>query len=498
MFQSLSIFEMSKQKYSPAEQAEFIRTISQHDLVDYSIVMDPSWIPSWHHEVMAEALMKVEKREIKRLIITLPPRHGKSRLSSELFPSWVIGRNPRTEIITASYSFELAADFGRKVRNFVADPNFQFIFGVQMAEDSAAKNRWHTKEGGGYVAAGVGGSITGRGANILIIDDVFKDRAEAESQLIREKVWNWYTSTAYTRLSPDGAIVICNTRWHDDDLVGRLLREEPEKWVHIDLPALATEDEPHRKAGEPLWPDRFTLDDLMNIKDSIGSYDWSALYQQNPIDEESAVFKRSMFRYWHTAPNLSDLWIVTGIDPAISKKETADYSAVVTLGIQGSMRGDQIIGKIYVLDYVNKRMNPSELIEEIFVQKQKWNPDVFAVETVAYQAALTHFLRDAMIRRGVMLRIEEVKSTIQKEKRINGLIPYYQSAMVEHAPWMNDLEEQLLRFPVGTHDDLVDAMSHSIPFWIPKQKASVAPQKNKINYRQLLKKEENMQYQTAV
>lgn len=438
----------------------------------------------------------VEMGEIKRLMIFLPPRHGKSELASKLFPAWYIGRNPSSKIMVASYSSTLASHFGYEVRNLVKEEKYRQVFQTALKEDSQARDMWRTTEGGIYLSDGVGGSFTGHGADILLIDDPVKNREEANSETVQNKNFNWYTSTARTRLSEHGAIVIINTRWSDRDLVGMILAENPEKWTVLSYPAIATGDEKYRKEGEALWPQKFSLENLLETKQELKA-DWSALYQQNPIDEESAQFKRSMFRYYDkdSLPDLNNMWIVTGVDPAISKKETADYSAVVTLGVTRSMTDRNILGRIYVLDYVNRRMNPSELIDVIFDQKMKWGTDVFAIETVAYQAALVHFLKDAMKRKQVMLRIEEVKSTIQKEKRINGLIPYYQNNIVEHATWMNDLEEQLLRFPVGAHEDIIDAFSHCLPFLIPP-----AVMKDHVNrgrsVKQIMKQERNLQYQS--
>lgn len=438
----------------------------------------------------------VERGDIKRLMIFMPPRHGKSELASKLFPAWYIGRNPASKIMVASYSSTLASHFGYEVRNLVREEKYKQIFNTQLKEDSQAKAMWRTTAGGIYLSDGVGGSFTGHGSDILLIDDPVKNREEANSKTVQEKNYSWYTSTARTRLSERGAIVLITTRWSDADLAGMILKENPDKWTILSYPAIATEDEKFRKEGEALWPQKFSLENLLETKQELKA-DWSALYQQNPIDEESAQFKRSMFRYYDkdSLPDLDNMWIVTGVDPAISKKETADYSAVITLGITRSMSDRNIIGRIYVLDYVNRRMNPSELIDEIFLQKVKWNSDVFAIETVAYQAALVHFLRDAMLRKQIMLRVEEVKSTLAKEKRINGLIPYYQNNVVEHAPWMQDLEDQLLRFPVGAHDDLIDGFSHCIPFMIPPAVKKAHQQQGR-TLKQIIKQEEKLQYQT--
>jgi len=225
-----------------------------------------------HHTMIAEKLEAVARGEIKRLMICMPPRHGKSELASRRFPAWFLGRNPGKQVIAASYNSDLANDFGREVRNIVASPEFQNLFKVDLAEDSKAANRWHTNGGGMYVAAGVGTAITGRGADILLIDDPFKDRKEADSELQRKTVWDWYTSTAYTRLMPGGAVIVINTRWHDDDLSGRLLYEQEgggDEWEVLSLPAI--------KDDKALWPEWYAIERLEQIRSVLPAGDWKAL-----------------------------------------------------------------------------------------------------------------------------------------------------------------------------------------------------------------------------
>ena len=204
--------------------------MARKSLLDFCLYTNITYEIAPHHKLIAEKLEAVERGEIKRLMITMPPRHGKSELASRRFPSWYIGRNPDKQIIAASYNSDLANDFGREVRNIVGSPEFSNLFNTALSVDSKAANRWHTDKGGMYVAAGVGTAITGRGADILLIDDPFKDRQEADSEITRQRVWDWYTSTAYTRLMPGGAVIVINTRWHDDDLSGRLLEEQDTWW----------------------------------------------------------------------------------------------------------------------------------------------------------------------------------------------------------------------------------------------------------------------------
>jgi hypothetical protein len=221
-------------------------------------------------------------------MVFVPPRAGKSELCSIRFPAWFMGRNPTKDIITCSYSADLAVDFGRSVRNIVDSSEYRNLFRTRLAADSQSAGKWHTEEGGAYVAAGVGGAITGKGADILLIDDPVKNREEAESEIIQIRNLSWYKSTAFTRLSPTGAIILILTRWCDNDLAGMILADAaPGEWEVIKLPAIAEEDDEFRNAGEALWKGRWDLPQLEQIRKTLGAYDWSALYQQNPIDIDS-------------------------------------------------------------------------------------------------------------------------------------------------------------------------------------------------------------------
>lgn len=266
-------------------------------LISYAAYQWPGYRDAPHHRLIARHLEAVERGEITRLMITMPPRHGKSMLASEFFPAWYLGRNPDHYVVAASYAQELADDFGRKVKNQIEDSVFGQIFpGVALAGDSRAAKRFHIqdwqggyehglKQSGAFYAVGVGGPLTGRGAHLLLIDDPVKNREEADSEIVRRKTKDWYTSTAYTRLMPGGRIVIIQTRWHEDDLSGWLIAEHKhEGWVTLDLPAINDQ-------GEALWPEQYDVPALEKIKLAIGARDWSALYQQRPAPEEGDYFK---------------------------------------------------------------------------------------------------------------------------------------------------------------------------------------------------------------
>lgn len=271
------------------------RVEARNSLLEYTRYTFPGYRVGRMHRLICEKLEAVERGEIPRLMILTPPRHGKSELVSKRFPSWMLGRRPSRQIISASYGSDLAADFGRDVRNIVASLEHGVLFpGSGLAGDSQAKNRWHTEAGGSYVSAGVGTAITGRGADLLNIDDPVKDRAEAESETVRESIWNWYTSTAYTRLMPGGAVVLTMTRWHEEDLAGRLLyeaRNGGDQWDVVFLPALAIAGDPlGREVNDPLWPERYNAANLTQIRAAIGERDFGALYQQDPQPPGTSFF----------------------------------------------------------------------------------------------------------------------------------------------------------------------------------------------------------------
>jgi len=293
--------------------------LAHEDLACYAIAQRPQFVRAPHHEVIISKLEAVERGEIQRLMIFLPPRHGKSFITSSIFPAWFLGRHPQHHVIFATYGQELSDDFGKDVRNFIADPLHQAIFpNCKLSEDSTAAHRFNTAAGGAYFAVGRGGPITGRGADLLLIDDPLKDLEEANSETIRRALHGWYKAVAYTRLMPGGAIVIIQTRWHEDDLAGRLLREHAsENWDVLNLPAMAEQDEAFRKEGEALWPQRFSIEILNQIREAIGESAWTSLYQQRPAPAEGAIFKRSWWQFYRQVPEFPQ--IVQSWDTAFKK-----------------------------------------------------------------------------------------------------------------------------------------------------------------------------------
>lgn len=416
-------------------------TLARRSLLRFTEYTNPLYSRAGHHERIAAKLEAVERGEIDRLMIFMPPRHGKSELASKRFPAWCLGRNPRRQIIAASYNSDLANDFGRNVRNLVAEPEFGHVFpGVSLATDSAAANRMNTNHGGAYVAAGVGTAVTGRGAHIALIDDPFKDREEADSERRRELVWDWYRSTLYTRLMPGGAIVLVQTRWHEDDLAGRLLEQEGGQWEVLELPALDAD-------GKALWPEWYDEAALERIRATIGPREWSALYQQKPQPDEGTFFRREWFTEW-------------GKDrPPLHYYGTSDYAVTEGGGDYTAHRiwGICSKGDIYRVAGWRGQTASDEWIERKLDLIAKWKPLAWFGEGGVIQKAVEPMLKRRMRERNVFCRLEWLPSVSDKPTRARSFQAMAATGRVFFEPGA-DLSEFLV-FPAGKHDDDVDAAS---------------------------------------
>lgn len=426
--------------------------------------------------MIAEKLEAVAAGKIQRLKIRMPPRHGKSELASKRFPAWFLGGSPYRNIIAASYNSDLATDFGREVRNIVGSARYRALFDVNLSQDSTAANRWHTEQGGMYVAAGIGTAVTGRGAHVLLIDDPFKDREEADSENHREKVWRWYTSTAYTRLEADlkdgdvteddalwaelradidagkaepfeGAIVLINTRWHEDDLDGRLEQEEKrggEKWDVLDLPAILED-------GRALWPAKYPLERLEAIRTVIGPRDWSALYQQRPAPDEGLYFKREWFRYYDELPK--HLRFYGASDYAV----TADGGDHTVHGVAGVDPDDNL----YIADLWSEQTESDVWVDVFLDMMAKWKPLKWAEEQGQIIKSLGPFIDKRMRERKVYGHREQMSSVADKPTRARSFQARCAMGKVylpRNAPWLADLLGVMLSFPAGKRDDEVDML----------------------------------------
>lgn len=438
------------QKITPKDAAKELltRRKSRESLIEFAKYTNATYIPAAHHSLIAEKLEAVERGDIKRLIICMPPRHGKSELASRRFPAYYLGRNKNKQIIAASYNSDLSSDFGREVRNIVDSPEYQALFDIKLSADSRAANRWHTDAGGMYVSAGVGTAITGRGANILLIDDPFKDRQEADSEITRQRVWDWYTSTAYTRLMPGGAVIVINTRWHDDDLTGRLLAEQEnggDKWEVLSLPAIQDD-------GTALWPDWYPIERLNEIKGVLPARDWNSLYQQNPIPDEGDFFKADWFSEYENLP------------ANLNKYGASDYA--VTDG-GGDFTEHGIVGidqnhNIYIIDWWFDKTTSDVWIDAKCDLIIKHNPKVWFGESGVIKRSVEPFMMRRMQERFAYCTIEWLPSVSDKTSRARAIQARASMGKVffpKRAEWKDHVMMQLLRFPAGKNDDAVDVLS---------------------------------------
>jgi len=443
---------------APSAEAEVVGGIARLHPVAFTRLMKLDYRPAGLHWAIGDALLAVEQECTDRLMIFVPPQHGKSALASVHFPAWYLGRHPDRRIIAASYGADLVADWGRQARNIVASDEYRCIFpDARLAEDSQAVNHWDIAgTDGGYICAGVGGPITGRGAHCLLIDDPVKNQEEAESQTQREAVWQWYTNVAYPRRRPPGAIVLIMTRWHEDDLAGRLLKASEtggDKWRVLRLPAMAEDRDPlGRTAGTALWPDRYNAEELARIREVIGPRAWASLYQQSPRPQEGNLFWREWFelvdalpkeltycRFWDMATGAA-----SGSDP--------DYTA-------GCLMGRDKEGRSYIVDVRRTRAGPAE-VEALLRLTAATDPPGTRIRMEQERGASGKQFVDHALRHVLAgYNFAGVPVTGSKEVRAAPLAAQAEAGHVKalRAPWNGAFFDELESFPAGTHDDQVDA-----------------------------------------
>lgn len=434
------------------------------------MLMSPTYLMGWAHRRVCDALdwflAEVDAGNSPRLMIAMPPRHGKSELASRLFPAFALGRRPDLSVIAASYGASLALRMSRDVQRIMDSEAYRSVFPkTRLARRTGPAARRAADmfeiEGrrGSYRAAGVGGSVTGMGGDVLIVDDAFKDRASADSAATRRRVWEWYGSTLYTRLSPGGGVLLVNTRWREDDLAGRLMAAEAagrgDAWRKLVFPAVAETDEPWRRAGEALHPERFPLERLRRIRAAVGEREWAALYQQRPAPEGGAVFRSTWFRRWRPE-DLPPRWDAMTISWDMSFVGAADADFAV--GQVWARSG----GNFYLLDQVRRRMGFSETAAALTALCRKW-PDAFRVlvEDKANGPAVIDALKSRIP------GLTPVRPDGGKVARANAVTPLLESGNVwfppdELAPWIGDMLAELTAFPDGAHDDQVDAMTQAL------------------------------------
>lgn len=459
------------------------RELARRHFQDYVLRMrPPSYRPGWVHEMVCakleQFLQDVADKKGPRLMLFLPPRHGKSTLASEEFPSWALGKYPDFEIISTSYTTELPIKFSRVIRERIRDnPMYRALFpACELRADSQGVEKWNTTAGGGYMVAGVGGGITGFGAHVLIIDDPVKDAKEADSETILSGAWDWFTSTAYTRLAPGGGVLIIMTRWSDLDLAGRLLAQQKEheqelldgditeggfdRWEVIAFPAIAKEDEAHRKKGEALHAERWPAERLLRIKRVTPPRFWNALYQQDPVPDEGAFFSRDQFRM-ETRIEVTNEYLILGAwDLAMKLKQTNDW----TVGMTGAL---DYHGYLHLVDMIRGRWDDTYVISGLILDSYvKHRHHLIGIEEGHYKTALEPTLKRLMVERRIFPAIAEgadaLKPITDKKVRARpaqGLMQQGRVRFPKDEPWVETMMGELLRFPEGTHDDIVDAFA---------------------------------------
>lgn len=429
------------------------RRKARTELLQFTEFTHHSWKSAEHHRRICEKLEAVERGEIKRLMIFAPPRHSKSELASVRFPAWFLGRHPDKQIIACSYNDELATDFGRKVRNLVADDKYRSLFpSCELSADSSAAGRWHTSKGGVYISTGIGGPITGRGFDIGIIDDPIKNREEADSQRVRESVWNWYTSTFVTRQMPGAACVMMLTRWHEDDLASRALQSE--QWEVIELQAIRDEGTDNESA---LWPDWYPLEKLKHLRKVIGPRDWVALYQQKPRADQGDYIKRESLQRYTEAPQVN---VYMASDFAVTEPREGSDPDSTEHGVFGLSQD----GTLYVLDWWSGQTTPDVWIDAAIDLIAKWKPRAWFREGGVIRRAVEPFILRRARERNVFFRNDaELWITPIHDKSVRGRSFQGRASMgmvkLPMSPWADQIIDQCVGFPGAAHDDKFDVMS---------------------------------------
>lgn len=418
-----------------------------------------AFIPGRHHKIMADAFERVASGELKRLIINMPPRHTKSEFASYLFPAWFLGKFPEKKIIQTAHTAELATGFGRKVRNLVNTPDYQDVFKTKLSTDSKAAGRWNTHAGGDYFAIGVGGAVTGKGADVLIIDDPHSEQEAMQGNPeVYDRVYEWYGSGPRQRLQPGGAIIIVMTRWSKRDLTGQILnnalKRDGDEWEVIEFPALLP-------SGNPLWEEFWSKKELEAIKAEIPVSKWEAQYQQNPTSEEGAIIKREMWKIWDKDQSPYCEYIIQSWDTAFEKNSRADYSACTTWGVFYRTNSDgREVPNVILLDAFKERMEFPELKRKAFDMYREWNPDSLIIEKKAAGAPLIYELRQI----GIPLQEYTPSRGSDKIARVNAISDLFASGFVwcPDTRWAEEVMEECASFPNGEHDDLVDSTSQAL------------------------------------
>ena len=445
------------------EQAKEAKDIEKAQTTYMGFVrhMWPAFIEGRHHKIMAEAFERIARGELKRLIVNMPPRHTKSEFASYLLPAWFLGQMPEKKIIQTAHTAELSVGFGRKVRNLVDSDDFKKVFpNLQLRADSKAAGRWSTNKNGEYFAIGVGGAVTGKGADLLIIDDPHSEQeGQSADPAVFDRTYDWYTSGPRQRLQPGGAIVIVMTRWHMRDLTGKIIKASAQRvgsdeWELIEFPAIMP-------SGKPLWPEFWSQTELEALRSELPSPKWNAQYQQNPTSEEGALIKREWWQRWeHDYPPQCE-FVIQSWDTAFLKTQRADYSACTTWGVFYHPDDDGISQpNIILLDAYKERLEFPELKKTAYEMWSEMQPDAFIVEGKAAGMPLIFELR-AM---GIPVSEYTPSRGNDKIARVNAVADLFASGTVwaPETRFAEEVIEEFAAFPAGEHDDLVDSSTQAL------------------------------------
>jgi predicted phage terminase large subunit-like protein len=440
-------------------QDALVREKAQKSFMQFVKAMWPSFINGRHHSVMAKKFEEVANGTCKRLIINMPPRHTKSEFASYLLPAWFLGKFPHKKIIQSSNTAELAVGFGRKVRNLVDGDAYAKVFpNVSLRHDSKAAGRWSTNANGEYFAIGVGGTVTGKGADLLIIDDPHSEQEAAlaaQDPAVYDKVYEWYSSGPRQRLQPGGAIVIVMTRWGKRDLTGQVIKASAQRggdqWDVVEFPAILP-------SGSPLWPEFWSLKELVALKEELPNPKWQAQYQQDPTSESSAIVKREWWQIWEEDSPPSVSMIIQAWDTAFEKNTRADYSACTTWGVFDHPDNNGVYqANLILLNAFRDRLEFPELKKRVLEQYKEWNPDGLMIEKKASGAPLIYELRSMGV------PVQEFTPTRGNDKitRLNAVADLFASGRIwiPNTNWAEEVVDEVASFPAGEHDDYVDSVS---------------------------------------
>ena len=426
------------------------------DFLTFVKHMWPDFIEGYHHKIVAEKFNKLKARKIKRLIINMPPRHTKSEFASFLLPAWMIGNNPKLKIIQATHTAELAVRFGRKAKHLMDSEEYKDVFPTRLMEDSKAAGRWETAQGGEYFAVGVEGAVTGRGADLLIIDDPHSEQ-DAMSKKALDRAYEWYTTGPRQRLQPNGVIVLVMTRWNKGDLTGKLQNAQknpkPISGKLWNFQRLC-----HRV--NPVWPEYWDKEQLLGVKASVSLPKWNAQFMQNPTSEEGALIKREWWKKWPEDRGVPKLdYVIQSYDTAYLKKETADFSAITTWGIFRENEDSKPC--MLLLDAVKERYEFPDLRREALKLYKYWEPEIVLVEAKAAGLPLIYELRNM----GIPVISFTPSRGNDKHSRVNSVSPFFEAGQVwapTHLEFAQEVMEECAAFPYGEHDDLVDSTTQAV------------------------------------